>query len=277
MRGQEIIPLLLRAIIHEVAVEHQRPGLILHTVQLADRVFVVLGVALDVGKHVHGSLRRALQLTERLDDAHVVHRPPPVIIAVVVAEANLHILRAGRHVHANGLVLGEDILIKDGDFLGFPAIEGDRHRGSLPILSLAVMVVEFHIHSLLPRYRDSRAFQLGGHGIALGQALLLVVDDGESVMRLREIVAHIGTRCPGPVAHIAKSPALPAGLARVHALHVRAPPLRRAVGKPRRGIHLIEAFLPQHPRLSAFPRLRLVPSGGTLGRALGRPPGRAQR
>ena len=157
VRGQEIIPLLLRAIIHEVAVEHQRPGLILHTVQLADRVFVVLGVALDVGKHVHGSLRRALQLTQRLDDAHVVHRPPPVIIAVVVAEANLHILRAGRHVHANGLVLGEDVLIKDGDFLGFPTIEGDSHRSILPVLALAVMVVEFHIHPLLPRHRDGRA------------------------------------------------------------------------------------------------------------------------
>ena len=157
VRGQEIIPLLLRAIVHEVAVEHQRPGLVLHTVQLADRVFVVLGVALDVGKHVHGSLRRALKLTERLDDAHVIHRPPPVIIAVVVAEANLHILRAGWHVHANGLVLGEDILIKDGDFLGFPAIEGDSHRGILPVLALAVMVVEFHIHPLLPRHRDGRA------------------------------------------------------------------------------------------------------------------------
>ena len=116
-----------------------------------------MGVTLDVGKHVHGSLRRAFELTERLDDAHIIHRPPPVIIAVVVAEANLHILRAGRHVHANGLVLGEDVFIKDGDFLGFPTIEGDSHRGILPVFALAVMVVEFHIHPLLPRHRDGRA------------------------------------------------------------------------------------------------------------------------
>ena len=240
--GEELVPLLLTTVVHQVSVDHQRARFLRHGVEAADGQFVILRVVLRVGDDVDDRVGLVRGRGKRRADRDVVHGPPVVIVAAEVAKGHLHGLGAFRHVELKVLVGGVAVVRQLVDDFRFPTIETHRNLRMLAILALAVVLVELEGDAVLAGNTDRRGAHARVHGVALGKALLLRIDDGELVVPLGEKVPLVGAGGPGPVAHIRDGPAVPAGLARGHTLDVLRPALRQVVGEMCGVRHPVEAF-----------------------------------
>lgn len=130
------------------------------------------------------------------------------------------------------------------------------------LLALPVVLVELEGDLALAGDVDRFSGHARVHGVALGAALLLRIDDGELVVPLGEKVPLVGAGGPGPVAHIRDGPAVPAGLAGGHAVDVLRPALGQIVREVGGVVHPVEALEVQVRACRFGERLRLGGVGG---------------